>query len=215
MSIRFSQLVMLNVLLLIPLCVTVYAETATDEIDVYSGLAPVMMLTCTDLNFGVYQIARGDRGISGDTSATLNWSLVYDRDSSSDVMTAEISFTNAGLDSIALSDKPEYDAPAPAVCTVSGSRVINSNIGVSSSVSGTFPFAGTGGNPFATTLAIPNSGVTGMEGRMTVPATVALDANGSGTFVITGQVWIPNNLSADNYGSYKGQAVTITVNDGL
>jgi hypothetical protein len=123
-------------------------------------------------------------------------------------------FTNAGVDSIALSDKPEYDAPAPAVCTVSGSRVSNDNIDVTSSVSGTFSFAGTSGNPFATTLAIPDSGVTGMEGRMTVPATVALDANGSGSFVITGAVQIPNNLSAGNYGSYKGPAVTISVSDG-
>ena len=208
---RFFQRLMLVLLVLILLPGSIYAETATDDIDVYSGLAPVMTLTCTDLNFGVYQIARGDRGTGGVTTVTLSWVA----DSFNGGYMFSIGYTNPGTDMIALSDKPEYADPAPAVCTVSGSQASNTSIAITSSPTGAFHFAETAGNPFAATLDIPVSAVGTMVGVMTVPATVALDANGSGSFVITGAVQIPNNLSAGNYGSYKGPAVTISVDDGL
>ena len=211
MSNRFFQRLMLVLLVLILLPGSIYAETATDDIDVYSGLAPVMTLTCTDLNFGVYQIARGDRGTGGVTTVTLSWN----HDGFNDVYATSIGFTNPGQDMIALSDKLSYDGPSPGLCTVSGSQASNTSIAISRSPTTAFNFAGTAGNPFAATLDTPDAALTNMLGVMTVPATVALDANGSGSFVITGAVQIPNNLSAGNYGSYKGPAVTISVSDGL
>ena len=211
MQIRFLKQLLAVVLFLHLCAVNAAAEMATDEIDVYSGLAPVMTLSCTDLNFGVYQIARGDRGITGVTTATLSWTY----DGFNDVWAANISFANAGQDMIALSDKPDYDAPSPAVCTVNGSRATSATVSVTSSPTGAFYFGGAASNPFAANLATPTTPTTTMRGVMTVPATVTLDATGAGSFVITGAVQIPNNLTANNYGSYKGQAVTMTVNDGL
>ncbi|MFU8785590.1 hypothetical protein, partial [Aliidiomarina sp.] len=39
----------------------VAAETASDTIEVYAGLAPVLELTCTDVHFGVWRVPTGDR----------------------------------------------------------------------------------------------------------------------------------------------------------
>jgi len=211
MQIRFLKQLSVVVFFLLFWTVNAAAETASDQVDVYSGLAPVMTLSCTDLNFGVYQIARGDRGITGVTTATLSWTY----DSFDDVWAAFISFTNAGQDQIALSDKPDYDAPSPAVCTVSGSRATSMTVNVTSAPTGAFYFGGAADNPFAANLGRPTTPTFTMRGVMTVPGTVTLDATGSGSFVITGAVQIPNFLTATNYGSYKGPAITMTVNDGL
>jgi len=46
------------------------AETATDTIDVYAGLAPVMELSCSDVNFGVWRVPTGTRS-GGATTVAL------------------------------------------------------------------------------------------------------------------------------------------------
>lgn len=190
------------------------AEEATADISVYAGLEPVMQLTCTDMNFGVYQIARGDRGIgSNPTIAILNFTV----SGSSGLVTTSISFTNAGQDQIALSDKPQFDGPQPAICVVTGSRAKNTAITITRDpvkLTG-MAFSGAATNPFATTLLDPTTAASGILGYFVVPESVNTDAEGNAEFIITGEAHIPNNLSADNYGSYKAAPLTITVTDGL
>lgn len=190
------------------------AEEATADISVYAGLEPVMQLTCTDMNFGVYQIARGDRGIGSNPTRV---SLTAGVDGSTGLLETFISFVNAGQDQIALSDKPQFDGPQPAICVVTGSRAKNMAIAITRDPVAftSMPFSGVGTNPFATTLLDPRAAASGIVGFFNVPDSVVTDAEGNAEFTITGEVRIPNNLSADNYGSYKAAPLTITVTDGL
>ncbi|MFU8785512.1 hypothetical protein, partial [Aliidiomarina sp.] len=75
------------------------AEEATADISVYAGLEPVMQLECSDMNFGVYQIARGDRGIGSSGNTTVQMSIGNNRDTNAEE--ARISFINPGQDQIA------------------------------------------------------------------------------------------------------------------
>lgn len=190
------------------------AEEATADISVYAGLEPVMQLECSDMNFGVYQIARGDRGIGSNPTRVM---LSTGVDGSTGLLETFISFVNAGQDQIALSDKPQFDGPQPAICVVTGSRAKNTEIDITRDPAAFTPmaFSGVGANPFATTLIDPKTSATGIVGFFNVPASVDTNAEGNAEFTITGEVRIPNNLSADNYGSYKAAPLTITVTDGL
>lgn len=189
------------------------AEEATTDISVYAGLEPVMQLNCSPLNFGVYQIARGDRGI-GSNKTTVQMSIGNHRDTNAEE--ARISFINSGQDQIALSDKPAYDPPQFAVCLVTGSRVKSGSLTITRDPGfGSVSFAGIASNPFALALGNPKTAATGILGYFTVPSSVQTDANGDAAFTIVGELDIPNNLVADNYGSYKAAPLTITVSDGL
>lgn len=190
------------------------AEEATTDISVYAGLEPVMQLNCSPLNFGVYQIARGDRGIGSGGKTTVQMAIGNNRDTFAEE--ARISFINSGQDQIALSDKPEYDPPQFAVCLVTGSRVKSGSLTITRDPGfGSVSFAGVASNPFALSLGNPNTAANGIVGYFTVPASVQTDANGDAEFTVVGELDIPNNLVADNYGSYKAAPVTITVSDGL
>ncbi|WP_404400541.1 hypothetical protein LG288_11110 [Idiomarina seosinensis] len=189
------------------------AEEATTDISVYAGLEPVMQLNCSSLNFGVYQIARGDRGI-GSNKTTIQMATGSNRDTGE--LEARISFINQGQDQIALSDKPEYDPPQFAVCLVTGSRVKSGSLTIArESGFGSVSFAGVASNQFALSLGNPKTAATGILGYFTVPTSVQTDANGEAEFQVVGELDIPNNLVADNYGSYKAEPLTITVSDGL
>lgn len=192
---------------------SVIAEEAVTDVSVYAGLEPVMELECSDMNFGVYQVARGDRGIGTAAFTTIQMSIGVDRNNNEEV---RISFLNAGQDQIALSDKPEYDPPQPAVCLVTGARVKNGSLTVTRDpAAGSIEFSGVSANPFATNLMNPITSATGIIGFFTVPTSVTTDLNGDAEFNIVGEIDIPNNLVADNYGSYKAGPLTVTVSDGL
>lgn len=194
--------------LLCSLCA--HAETSSDEIQVYAGLEPVLSLTCTDVNFGVYQVSRGNRGITGNTQVNMG----FQTDAFTGSIITGVSFTNAGQDQIALSEKPQYADPSVGVCIVSGSKVRNQLIDVSSAPSGVFTFIGDAANPFAPGLSIASQNLAGFQGVLSVPSTVQIDNKGEGEFRVTGSLLIPNNLAADNYGAYKAVSITITVDDG-
>lgn len=190
------------------------AEEATADISVYAGLEPVMQLTCTDMNFGVYQIARGDRGIGSNPTRVI---LAAGIDGATGLLETTVAFTNAGTDQIALSDKPQFDGPQPAICQVTGSRAKNTAIAITRDPVNftSMDFSGVAANPFATTLLSPITPASGIVGFFNVPASVDTNAEGNGEFTITGEVRIPNNLAVGNYGSYKAAPLTITVTDGL
>lgn len=188
------------------------AEEATTDIFVYAGLEPVMQLNCSPLNFGVYQIARGDRGI-GTNMTTVQMAIAKNREGADEI---RISYLNSGQDQISLSDKAEYDPPQFAVCIVTGSRVKSGSLTITRDPGlGSVSFAGVASNPFALSRGKPTADATGILGFFTVPPSVTTDANGDAEFTVVGELDIPNNLAADNYGSYKAAPLTITVSDGL
>lgn len=190
------------------------AEEATADISVYAGLEPVMQLSCTDMNFGVYQIARGNRSIGSNPTRVI---LTAGISGSTGLLETFVSFINSGTDQIALSDKAQFDGPQPAICQVTGSRAKNTTIAITRDPVNLTPmgFSGVAANPFATTLLSPITAAAGIVGFFIVPASVTTNAEGNGEFTITGEVQIPNNLAVGNYGSYKAAPLTITVTDGL
>ncbi|HEY7884493.1 MAG TPA: hypothetical protein VIC08_06040 [Cellvibrionaceae bacterium] len=171
------------------------AETATDTIDVYAGLAPVLEMECTDVNFGVWRVPTGDR--SGTTTVTL--------DAGS---TATATVTSGGAADTAVSLSTKYNAPAAGTCNVTGSTVTSGNGAASITTGSSGTFLGTASNPFATGLAAPTALPPGSAFDFTLSlstATPAINANGEATFQVIGSMEIPNNLVSDNYGAYKSE----------
>lgn len=173
----------------------VAAETAEDTIDVYAGLAPVLEMTCSDVNFGVWRVPTGDRGDS--TTITLNAASV-----------AEATVTTGGGADTAVSLSNNYDAPAAGTCNVTGSTVSNNNGEATITTGSSGTFLGTASNPFATGLAAPTALPPGSAFDFTLSlstGTPAIDSNGEATFQVIGSMEIPNNLVSDNYGAYKSE----------
>ncbi len=199
LGLSLSALLSLNVL-------TAKAEQASSSIQIYAGLEPVMTFECTAINFGVYQVARGDRGISEPTRASLSKANASSQ--------AAIAFTKGNNNKIALSNKPEYGQPQAGTCTVRSSQVRNGSLYITRDpVDSTAMAFSEGSNPFASGLALAKTKANGIEGYATVPTTVTTNSDGDGVFTIVGELDIPNNLTADNYGSYKAPALTITVSE--
>lgn len=181
----------------------VAAETASDTIQVYAGLAPVLEMTCTDVNFGVWRVPTGDRGDK--TIVTLN---------ASSVATATV-FTGGAADT-AVSLSGKYDNPAAGTCDVTGSAVSNVN-GVATLTDGSGIFIGTDANTFATGLAEPTDLPLDSVFKFTLglsTGTPAINADGEATFKVIGSMEIPNNLVTNNYGAYKSEgSVTVEFDD--
>jgi len=190
---------------------TAKAEEASTNISVFAGLEPVMTLECTPINFGVYQVARGDRGIG------LGPTIVFLEESRGGTITT--AFENEGTDKIALSDKPEYGSPQLGECTIKSSRVRNNDLYITRDPAEdtALDFSGEGANPFASSLNAPITQVNGIVAKLFVDerdsSLIRTDDEGNAVFKIVGELNIPNNLTAENYGSYKGAALTITVSD--
>jgi hypothetical protein len=173
------------------------AETATDSVDVYAGLAPVMELSCSDVNFGVWRVPTGTRS-GGATTVTLT----------SDSTT---SITSGSSSNIALS--ANYEDPAVSSCTVTGSAAADDTVGQVGFTGGTGSFATNGGTGFnSETLAAPSTVVSSFSYSLTNTDPVSM-SSGATSFKIHGTMSIPDNLVTANYGGYKAAAVTVTYSD--
>lgn len=177
------------------------AETATDTIDVYAGLAPVMELSCTDVNFGVWRVPATDRiDVNTITLADDNGTTVGG------------SGETAG---IALSSN--YEVPAAGICTVTGSAATDDTEGAASisATTGTMVTAGAaGGNPFATALAGPGTAINNMDYTLAVSDSTPVITSGEASFKVTGVLTIPALVLSSNYGSYKStDSHTVTFAD--
>lgn len=203
--------ILTTALSLLAVCsLTTHAEETTTSSVVYTGLEPVMTLECSPINFGVFQVARGNRGITGPT-------VVYLEQSRGGALTT--SFANAGRDQIALSDKPEYQAQQLGECIIESSGVKNNDLHITREPAEgvSLAFTGASANPFAANLNAPTTQASNITAQLFVdetdPTLVRTDSDGNASFKIVGELNIPNNLTADNYGSYKGSGMTITVSD--
>lgn len=179
------------------------AETASDSVDVYAGLEPVLEMTCTDVNFGVWRVPTGDR--NGTTTVTL--------DAGS---TATVTVTIGGAADTAVSRSTKYSAPAAGTCNVTGSTVTSGSGAASITTGSSGTFLGTASNPFASGLTAPTALPPASAFDFTLSlstATPAIDANGEATFQVIGSMEIPNNLVSDNYGAYKSQGSSTVLFD--
>jgi hypothetical protein len=191
---------------------TAKADQASSTVSVFAGLAPVMTLDCTPVNFGVYNVPRGNREMGVNSSSASITTSVNPSDGTSQT---SVEFANAGVDKISLSVNTEHAPPQAGTCTVKGSRVQNGTLSITRDPIHATPitFSGEGSNMFASGLRAPEILASGMTALLAVPKSVLTDSEGGAVFAITGQVSIPNDLTSDNYGSYNGAALTITVSE--
>ncbi len=177
-------------------------DTKTAPVGAIAGLSPVLSLTCTNVNFGVWRVPVRSSG--GATTVTLTVSA--NNASGSTTATTGGNTTNVAAAS-------GYEVPNAATCTVSGSNnatdtiqtAIADNTGLNFGISNhnnlTAPVA---------TAALTADLALGGTG-------VLINSTGSGTFRVVGVLSIPETIVQDNYGGYATStaenSATVTVTD--
>ena len=186
------------------------AETATDDVEVYAGLAPVLELVCSDVKFGVWRVPVRT---SGDvTLITLTADNVV-----------AVTGNAAG---VAKSEANDAE-PAAGNCTFTGSSAEASEDGmvVTMVVGGSQASVADGNltngamvptanNEYAGLLMPVSSASLGFS--LSFPQSAAIGSDGSGSFKITGILTIPETIIAANYGAYKQAGViSVTIDDSV
>ena len=173
------------------------AETATDTVDVYAGLAPVMEMSCEDVNFGVWRVPTASR--SGANTVTLS-------DAGATAVTGTGTSTNIALSS-------NWLAPQAGSCTVTGSTAVNGTVGVVAISSATGSFVGNDDSGFeAEGIAEAVTVVSGFTYELASTTPVGMVA-GATSFTLHGTMEIPDSLIAANYGGYQSPSITVTYTD--
>lgn len=194
----------------------VAAETASDNINVYAGLAPVLELMCSDVKFGVWRVPVGSR-TGGATTITLT-------DGGSGATEFAIGGSTTG---VAVSGAAEAAAPALGSCAFTGSVADAGETAMGVSMATTVTGASTddvgsltGGTMVAAGadeyagLAAPETVNTGLGFTLSFEPATAISVSGEGSFKIAGILTIPDNIVAGNYGGYKQDGtITVTIND--
>lgn len=194
---RFTKISCCAAVVAASLAFTAQAETASTTVNVYAGLASVMELSCTDVNFGVWRVPTGTR-INGATVVTLN------NDDSTGITgsTANIALSADNL------------APKAGVCDVTGSSKATGT-GTASLSAATGSFLTNGGTGFnAETLSAPGTAVSSFTYALALSsATPLISVTGTASFTIQGTMSIPDSLVAGNYGGYKSPDITVSFTD--
>jgi len=201
---RFTKISLCAAVVAASLATTAQAETANTTVEVYAGLASVMELTCSDVNFGVWRVPTGTRtgSSSGATTITLN-----DADSAT--------VTAGSSDKVALSNA--WTAPKTGTCNVTGSARTDGGSGTASLSDASGNFATSVGTGFENeSIDAPSTPLS--EGSFTYALTLSsttpeISGTGTSAFTIQGTMSIPDNLVADNYGGYKSADITVTFDD--
>jgi hypothetical protein len=164
------------------------------QVDAIVGLAPVLSLSCTDVNLGVWRPKPGARG--GFTTITL---------------TVEGSTTKYAItDNTDLALAAGYSAkPVAGICTIANSN----NPGITSAkLILTSPDA-----EFETAYVLNRKkAVKGLKGPNGLKAALVVDNNGlatvnavgAATWRIRGKLTIPDGVVLDNYGGYMNITTT-------
>lgn len=186
-------------------------DTVSATVNAIAGLSPVLSLTCTDVNFGVWRVPV--RSAGGTTTVTLAVSA----NNSSGATTAT---TGGNTTGVAVASG--YQVPNAATCTVNGSNNPSSTIRTAISNNTGLKFGTSAHN----NLNNPASAAA-LSADLSLGGTgVAIGQTGSGTFRVTGVLTIPQNIIVDNYGGYStrtaqmpdesiGNAATVTVTDAI
>ena len=201
MKIKFLLLVMLSAFIVLADQANAN-DTNSAPVGAIAGLSPVLSLTCTEVNFGVWRVPVRSSG--GATTVTLTVSA----NNASGSTTAT---TGANTIDVALASG--YEAPAAATCTVTGSNNASKTIQTAIADNTGLIFGSSTHNnltrPVATAALTANLALAG--------AGVVINSAGSGTFRVVGVLSIPETIVQDNYGGYATStaenAATVTVTD--
>ncbi|MGL4857754.1 hypothetical protein [Plesiomonas sp.] len=160
------------------------AHTDDATVNAYAGIAPVLTLTCTDLNFGVWKVAIGGR--SNVTTITL---------------AADANNTATSSDSgVALSKG--YSPATAGACDLTGSLALDGTLAdVVLSNNTNVEFIGQASTKFAAGILKPAADAA-LRATVTASTLTPIITNGTGRFYLGGVLTIPNNLNKSNYGGY-------------
>lgn len=173
---------------------------STGSVNVIAGLSPVLKLTCSDVNFGVWRVPAGDR--AGVTTVTLR----VNGDLQAAQTTPELGGTQ-----INVSLATGYQVPAAGYCKLEGSNGYLGSTALAS-ISGATGMTFTTSNHDNLKVPVTAAGVTADLGLSTT-APVVTDL-GEAHFRVVGVMTIPNNLVRANYGGYRAvTAATVSVSD--
>ena len=167
----------------------------TDQVNVYSGLAPALQLTCDDISFGSWTVPRGLRA-----NGATKIELVVPANTHLPSRVAQAVLTSLGV-TPGNSPLANIIEPELSQCQLTGSSltegtevtlVLKDNLLISLSVAPVLEL--TAGK----TVAID------MKANLSTHETIALiDDNGSALWIITGDLNIPDGLDPDNYGGFS------------
>ena len=179
-------------------------DTGTATVNATAGLAPVVVVSCTDVNFGVWRIP--NRSSGGQTTVIT---LTTAANTAGAVTTA-----TATGDTTSVALATGYLAPVAATCSVSGIMNKAATVQTAISANTSLTFAPSTHESLADPTAL-----AALSAELTLAGTgVAIDGNGSGAFRVTGVLTIPAAITGNNYGGYKtsvGNAATVTVTDQI
>ena len=179
-------------------------DTGTATVNATAGLAPVVVVSCTDVNFGVWRIP--NRSSGGQTTVIT---LTTATNTSGAVTTA-----TATGDTTSVALATGYVAPTAATCSVSGIMNKSATVRTAISANTSLTFAPSTHESLADPTAL-----AALSAELTLAGTgVAIDGNGSGAFRVTGVLTIPAAIIGGNYGGYKTNGVnaaTVTVTDQI
>lgn len=174
-------------------------NTVVTSVNARAGLAPLTAVSCTPVNFGVWRVPvrPGTGPGSGTTTITL---------------TAPGGVSNAavgGTDTRNVSNATKYLPPSAGVCTVIGAMNINKSDDVRIAANTGMQFTSSNHE----SLATPGT-LAALSADLTTETSVAIDAFGAGSFLVTGVLTIPAKIEVANYGGYEtGNPAEIFVDD--
>jgi len=184
-------------------------DTVSATVNAKAGLSPVLSLTCSDVNFGVWRVPV--RSTGGATTITLDVSL----NTSAGATTPSV-----GGNTTNVAAASGYEVAEAAICSVNGSNNISKTIRTAITGNTGLSFGPSTHN----NLKNPNTTASLSADLSLYEPGVAINAIGSGTFRVVGVLTIPETIAQIHYGGYstrsggldsQGNSATVTVTDAL
>lgn len=183
-----------------------FADNArTAYVQAYTGLQPVLSLSCTDVDFSVWRVPVRQ---TGDGQTTISLTAAANRAGVATLKTV-------GGDSLNIARVADYEDAVAGTCVVQGSHHPNQQIRVTISNNKNLALGGVDRGP----IKRPKQAAAVKVDLQLMEDFVVIDSTGRGTFRVIGIMTLPPVITVDNYGAYSAAALvadnlaTITVID--
>lgn len=167
------------------------AQTVTvvsTSVNARAGLSPVLAISCDAVNFGVWRVPIRNSGGLTEIGLTV----------SANNATGVTTFSVAG-NTINVARDTSYLPPKAATCLVVGSRPVSTNLPTAISSNANLGFIASNHENLPTPSVLAE-----LVANLALGGTgVAVDANGAGSFRVTGFLTIPEVIVQGNYGGYQ------------
>lgn len=176
------------------------ADSVDASVGALAGIAPVLSLTCDDVDFSVVRVPAR----SATAATVLDLKAQGRRPSDA----TNVLFAQETTD-VALASG--YDSPASASCNVTGSNNPGQRIAVSIAQQTDIRF----GPSNHRGMAAPGQLADLRADLSLAEYTVEIDADGAGVFRVDGTLLIPAVVIPNNYGSYRSSTAADGGNDNF